>query len=54
MVPASVMVTGHPRGKGNDLQMHFSPWGFINRTNQKKKKTLAVFMQQDLKAFSMC
>lgn len=51
MVPASVMVTGHPRGKGRrwDFKMQFYCVGIFFFF-----KYLVLFIQEDLRAFSMC
>lgn len=52
VVPASVMVTGHPRGKGrrSDLKMQFYCVGIFFFFF----KCLVLFIQQDLRAFSTC
>lgn len=46
MVPASVMVTGHPRGTNAILQCREFFFFFFYY--------LVLFIQQDLKAFGMC
>lgn len=50
MVPATVMVTGHPRGKGRrcDFKMQFYCVGIFFF------KYRVLFIQEDLRAFSMC
>ena len=50
VVPATVMVTGHPRGKGRrcDFKMQFYCVGIFFF------KYRVLFIQEDLRAFSMC
>lgn len=50
MVPASVMVTGHPRGKGrrSDLLLQ------LKKKQNKNHNYLVLFIQKDLEAFGKC